>query len=264
MSIGSELAAKGWRQAWVADTEYQVEDGDLPDVHCVCAYDLISRQRREVWVEPGMPCPFDMTADVLFIFFEADADVLAFISAGWPAPLNILDPRVIWKKLDNGAREIGPDGKKKYYGLYEAGDMLGLPHLPRALKDACRDLAIRGGPFTEEEHQVLILYCRTDVDLTARLFEKLWDFAGLEEPRAFSQALIDGRYMAAAARCYRNGLPVSTSRPIGVFFTARPRFVSGSFETAGSASWCTRPMGRLATPCSADSCAPMICLMIGL
>jgi DNA polymerase I len=87
--------------------------------------------------------------------------------------------------------------------------VLGLPHLPRALKDACRDLAIRGGPFTEEERQVLILYCRTDVDLTARLFEKLWDFAGLEEPRAFSQALIDGRYMAAAARCYRNGLPVN-------------------------------------------------------
>ena len=92
-----------------------------------------------------------MTPDVLFILFEGDADALAFMSVGWPAPLNVLDPRIIWKKLDNGAREIGADGKKKTYGLYGGADAFGLPHLPAAIKDACRDLAIRGGPFTKDE-----------------------------------------------------------------------------------------------------------------
>ena len=131
MHVGAMLAALGWRQAWVVDTEYKQDDGGLPLVHCVCAYDLISGQRREVWVEPGMPCPFDMSADVLFIFFEGDADALAFMSAGWPAPLNVLDPRIIWKKLDNGARETGPDGKKETYGLFEGADAFRpAPHPP--------------------------------------------------------------------------------------------------------------------------------------
>jgi DNA polymerase I len=211
------LAALGWRQAWVVDTEYKMPDGDLPQIHCVCAYDLISGERKEVSVELGVCCPFDMSPDVLFIFFEADADALAFMCAGWGAPLNILDPRVIWKKLDNGACEIGLDGKKKHYGLYEGADAFRLPRLPHSYKEAFRRLAIRGGPFTAEERRGLMLYCRSDVDLTVKLFEALWPFANLEDPIAFAQALVDGRYTAACARVYRNGYGIHISNYRRVF-----------------------------------------------
>lgn len=245
MSVGATLAALGWRRAWVVDTEYKQADGGLPQVHCVCALDLISGERREVWVEPGAPCPFDMSADELFIFFEGEADALAFIAGGWPAPLNVLDPRIIWKKLDNGARETGPDGKKKFYGLFEGADAFHIPHVPQSWKAAFRDLAIRGAPFTEEERAGLIRYCRSDVDVTAKLFETLWGFAGLDDPQAFAQALVDGRYTTAAARVYRNALPIdlpahrrifhgATNVRLGMIDRHRDRFpvhaLDGSFS----------------------------------
>ena len=51
-------------------------------------------------------------------------------------------------------------------------------------------------------------YCRTDVDLTVRVLMAMWDDLGLSDPRTFQQALIRGRYLAAAASCYATGIPL--------------------------------------------------------
>jgi hypothetical protein len=106
-------------------------------------------------------------------------------------------------RIDNGGDQYKPRSKeKKGYSLLDAARALRLPAVPDAAKKRWRDVAIRGAPFTEEEKQGLLHYCRTDVDLTARVLTALWDEAGLSDPRTFQQALIRGRFLTAAARCY--------------------------------------------------------------
>ena len=61
-------------------------------------------------------------------------------------------------------------------------------------KETFRNLAIRGGPYTEEEKAGLLDYCQGDVAALERLLPKMLPHIDL--PRA----LIRGRYMAAVAR----------------------------------------------------------------
>jgi hypothetical protein len=88
------LVARGWRRAWALDTEYRSVERGFQIPHCLCALDLITRERRDIWLEPGTPCPFSMAKNELFVLFAADADVLTFVAMGWPAPVNVIDPRV--------------------------------------------------------------------------------------------------------------------------------------------------------------------------
>jgi DNA polymerase I len=204
------LAAYGWRRAWVLDTEYKSVEGGLQIPHCLCALDLISRERRDLWLEPGASCPFSMAKDELFVLFAADSDILSFVAmAGWPIPLNVVDPRIEWMRVDNGGDQFKPGSRnKKGYSLLDAARTYRVPASPETVKKHWRDVAIRGAPFTEEERWGLLHYCRTDVDLTVRVLVAMWDEAGLADPRTFQQALIRGRYLAAAANCYAAGIPL--------------------------------------------------------
>jgi hypothetical protein len=202
------LVARKRRRVWVLDSEYQSVDAGIQHPHCLCAIDLISRERVEVWLEPGTPCPFLMTSDELFILWAADADILTFIAMGWPVPLNVIDPRVEWMRIDNGGNQYKPTGEKKGHSLLDAARALGVKAIPDSVKKYWRDIAIRGGPFTEEEKIGLIRYCRSDVDCTVRVLLALWDLIELADPLIYAQALIRGRYMAAAARCYATAIPL--------------------------------------------------------
>jgi hypothetical protein len=75
-AIEHALRAKGYQRAWVVDTEYR-SFGNRPQARCLCAVDILSGERREVWLADKVnpPCPFAMTADECFIFFAADADI---------------------------------------------------------------------------------------------------------------------------------------------------------------------------------------------
>jgi DNA polymerase-1 len=60
----------------------------------------------------------------------------------------------------------------------------------------------RGGPWTEAEKAAILDYCESDVAALSRLLPRLLPHIDL--PRA----LLRGRYMAAAARIERNGVPI--------------------------------------------------------
>ena len=98
--------------------------------------------------------------------------------------------------------------EKKGYSLLDAARTFRIPAIPDSAKKHWRDVAIRGAPFTEEEKQGLLHYCRTDVDLTVRVLMALWEEANLSDLRTFHQALIRGRFLAAAACCYATGVPL--------------------------------------------------------
>jgi hypothetical protein len=72
-------------------------------------------------------------------------------------------------------------------------------------KEQMRELALRGGPWTPEERAALLDYCEGDVDALARLLPAM--LPKIDIPRS----LYRGRYMAAAARMERAGVPIDTA-----------------------------------------------------
>jgi DNA polymerase I-like protein with 3'-5' exonuclease and polymerase domains len=73
-----------------------------------------------------------------------------------------------------------------------------------AEKEEMRQLAMRGGAYTEAERLALLDYCQEDVDALARLLPAM--LPKIDLPRA----LLRGRYMAAAARMEWAGVPLDT------------------------------------------------------
>jgi len=65
-----------------------------------------------------------------------------------------------------------------------------------------RKLVLRGGPWSDAERIAILDYCETDVEALARLLPAM--LPKIDLPRA----LLRGRYMAAAARMERNGVPI--------------------------------------------------------
>ena len=80
----------------------------------------------------------------------------------------------------------------------------GLDAMSAVEKQSMRDLAIRGGPFTNEERLALLDYCQSDVDATAMLARKM--SGRIDLPRA----LIRGRYVNCVARMESAGIPVDS------------------------------------------------------
>jgi hypothetical protein len=80
----------------------------------------------------------------------------------------------------------------------------GLDAISAADKEQMRQLAMRGGPYTDAERLALLDYCQSDVDALARLLPAMLPHVDL--PRA----LLRGRYMAAAARVEWAGVPIDT------------------------------------------------------
>src|SRR5271165_902807 len=198
------LRARGYRRAWVVDTEYR-SVGGRPQARCLCALDLLSGERREVWLAgvAKPPCPFAMTADECFIFFAADADVGVFIARSWTVPRHVIDVRIEFMRIRNGLAPLPPlDGgdpdiaaekeakvskrrrkKPGRFSLSRVARHYGIPFIDDEAKGDFRGLAMRpGDEFTDAEMQALMsVYCRGDVDATAEAARRVWVEAGLSD-----------------------------------------------------------------------------------
>jgi hypothetical protein len=89
-------------------------------------------------------------------------------------------------------------------GLLGALAYHGLDGIGAIEKDEMRALILRGGPWSHAERTVILDYCESDVAALARLLPVMLPHIDL------SRALLRGRYMAAAARMERNGVPIDT------------------------------------------------------
>jgi hypothetical protein len=152
------------------------------------------------WLGDGAPAaaPYATGPDVLFVAYYASAEIGCHLALGWPVPRRVLDLCAEFKCLTSGlAVPCGKDllGAQAYYGL---------DGIASSEKEEMRQLAMRGGPYTEEERVALLDYCQTDVDALARLLPVM--LPRIDLPRA----LLRGRYMAAAARMEWNGVPIDS------------------------------------------------------
>jgi hypothetical protein len=199
-----------FREAWAVDFEFTAPPGERPIPLCVVARELRTGRLMRTWLADGAPVspPYPNGTDVLFVAYYASAELGCHLALDWPMPTRILDLFAEFRCLASGLST--PCGN----GLLGALAYFGLDALDAAEKESMRQLAMRGGPYVAEERRALLDYCQTDVDALARLFPVLLpkivppslDAAGRR--KALGQALLRGRYMAAAARMESNGVPL--------------------------------------------------------
>lgn len=192
-----------FREIWLVDFEFMCPPGERPTPLCLVGREFRSGQLLRVWLDgPAGPldCPIPTGPDVLFIAYYASAELGCYIANGWPLPCLVVDLYLEFRNLTNGLPT--PCGN----GLLGALAWFGLDAIDAAEKDQLRELAMRGGPYTQAERVALLDYCQTDVDGLARLLPKLGPTVDV------ARALNRGRYMAAVARMEWAGVPVDSGR----------------------------------------------------
>ncbi len=190
-----------FREIWFVDFEFHSPPGEQPQPICMVAREWRSNTVIRLWGSELVALdesPIPHRDDVLFVAYYASAEIGCYLALGWTPPPRILDLFVEFRRLTNG---FGP---RIGNGLLDALEYCGLPSIETLEKTSLRNLAIRGGPFTETERQALLDYCASDVDALAHLLPAMVPKIDLPT------ALIRGRYMIAAARMEWTGVPIDT------------------------------------------------------
>ncbi len=184
------------------DTEYSAPAGHRPQPICLVARELRTGRQLRLWEDQlaQLPAaPFRTDRRALFVAYAAAAEFTVFKVLGWPAPERVLDLFFEFRAITNGLST--PCGS----GLLGALTYHGLPAMAGAEKDTMRQLAIRGGPYTEAERAALLDYCAEDVEALARLLPAMGPTIDL--PRA----LLRGRYAWAVASMEHRGIPMDVA-----------------------------------------------------
>ncbi len=190
-----------FREVWLVDFEFSAPPGERPTPICAVAWELDSGQRLKIWqheLQKMHKPPYAVDEDSLFVAYYASAEMGCHLILGWPLPENVLDLFTEFRNLTNGLAL--PCGR----GLLGALTWFGFSGIDAVEKEDMRELAMRGGPYTLEEHHALLDYCESDVVALAKLLPEMTPT--LDTPRT----LLRGRYMKAAARIEHCGIPIDT------------------------------------------------------
>jgi DNA polymerase I len=194
------LGVPPYREIWVVDFEFGSGPGENPDPVCLVAWELRSGRRIRLWRDEFSTAPpYSTASDVLFIAYYASAELGCHLALGWPLPERVLDLFTEFRNRTNGV----PLGNGA--GLLGALSHFGIDGIGTVEKDDMRNLVLRGGPWSEHEQEQILDYCESDVAALTRLLPVM--LPTIDLPRA----LLRGRYMAAAARMERNGVPIDVA-----------------------------------------------------
>ncbi len=192
-------ALAGFEEIWCVDAEYSAPTGHRPKPICLVARELRSGRQLRLWEDQLAQlhaAPFRTDDRSLVVAYAAAAEFSVFHVLRWSAPQRTLDLFFEFRALTNGL--YTPSG----CGLLGALVYHGLPAMEGAEKDEMRQLAIRGGPFTDSERRALLDYCDEDVIALTRLLVAM--MPKIDLPRA----LLRGRYAWAVAAMEHRGIPI--------------------------------------------------------
>jgi hypothetical protein len=193
-----------YAEVWAVDFEFTAPPGGRQVPLCCVAREVRTGRLERLWLGGSgkllriveVPPPYGLGADSLILAYYASAELGCHLALGWPTPTRILDLHAEFRCVTSGLPV--PCG----HGLLGALAYHGLEGIGVAEKESMRDLALRGGPYTDAEQTALLDYCQTDVDALARLLPAMGPWID------FPRALLRGRYMAAAARMEWLGVPI--------------------------------------------------------
>ena len=189
-----------FQAVWLIDFEFSCAPGERPKVVCLVAREFHSKQLIRLGLDEisGMDCPFDTGTKALFVAYFSSAEWNCFLSLGWDIPIRVLDLWCEFRNLCNGATP--PVG----WSLLGCLAYFGLGSMGAADKQSMRELALSGGPYSEEQMSALLDYCQSDVDALERLLPRMLPVID------FRRAVHRGRYMRAVASMEHTGIPVDT------------------------------------------------------
>lgn len=193
-------------EIWVIDFEFGQDRNLLPDVRCLAAQELRSGRLCTYWwnrLQGLSRPPFRVDGAALIVTFYGLAELGCFAQLGWQYPENLIDLYAECRGKWNGAQLEGA-------GLIDVAKRLGVVAPGEVHKEDMRGLAIRDGPYSEEEMKSLLAYCGEDVTTTSGVFSGLIDAGWFKPLNRLGQALSRGRYLCALADVERLGVPVDT------------------------------------------------------
>ena len=155
-----------FNEIWLVDYEFAAPSGAVPQVRCLVALEYSSGRKIRLWIDEirGLAePPYAIDEHILFVAYYASAEVGCHLALGWCLPCHVLDLFAEFRNMTNGLST--PCGA----GLLGALAYFGLSSIDAADKESMRDLAFRGGSYSEAEQLALLDYCETDVDALARL-----------------------------------------------------------------------------------------------
>jgi DNA polymerase I len=188
---------RDFRQIWCRDDEYLARPGERVIPICSVAYELRSGRFMRQWYHgQGEPTRLVIKPDCLAVSYNCAAEFSCDLALGQDLPIHNLDACQEFKLCTNGLSR--PDG----IGLLGAMAHFGLNAISVVEKTEMRSLAMRGGPFTEQEKKDLIAYCQRDVEALVKLLGAMWNKINLP------QGILRGRFLRAVAIAEYNGTPI--------------------------------------------------------
>ena len=193
----------------VADFEYEVGDGDLPNVSVHGG----ARARREPRARAHHPTlawrirrspPFDIGPDALFVAYSAWAEMKCFATLGWKFPTHIFDQHTAYLAASNVLLPHEPDvvRKKPKRGLADACHAYGLEGWERH-RQGSHPQAIGDGrwrwKYTPEQ---ILDYCAEDVRMSASLLRE--QLRGRDHRLAADTELVTALVATTARRSSRS------------------------------------------------------------
>jgi DNA polymerase I len=186
-------------EIWAVDFEFGSKPGENPEPVCLVAWELRSGRKLRLWRDEfGAIPPYRIGQNALFVAYYTSAEVGCHLVLDWPVPQRVLDLFTEFRNQTNGIPT--PSGA----GLLGALAHFGLDSIGTVEKDEMRALVLRGGPWSDAERAAILDYCESDVAALAKLLPAM--LPNIDLP----PALLRGRYMVAAARMERNGVPIDT------------------------------------------------------
>ena len=199
----------------VCDFEYEVADGELPNVLCMVAYVLdenlrhvrtICRWRGEFAATP----PFDIGPNTLFVAYSAWAELTCFMTLGWKFPKHVFDLHTAYLATSNILRPYNPDEvyKRQRKRLPDACRAYEIPGWENIDKESmARDIG--EGRWRDYGQDAVYEYCEEDVRASTLLLRA--ELCGLPRlPAAdVARVLHWSNYSAkAVAQIQAKGMPI--------------------------------------------------------
>lgn len=184
---------------FVIDFEFIADPGERPSPVCLVYHEIISGEAKRIWLEGddqlSMNPPYSMGEQDLFVGYYSSAEWGCHLNLNWPLPINVVDLYSEFRLITNGLPGISK-------GLLGACQRFGVNAISESEKGTFRDRILQGPPYTAEDKENILIYCASDVQVTAELFRKMLPF--IDIPRA----LFRGQYMKSIAFMEHYGIPV--------------------------------------------------------
>jgi DNA polymerase I len=202
-------------QTVVVDFEYEVDDGDLPNVLCMVAYVLDENHQHvhtiRLWRgEFGSAPPFDTGPDTLFVAYSAWAELTCFMTLSWRFPEHVFDLHTAYLAATNILLPYDPEEKRKKQG--------------KKLSDACRSYGVDGWENIDKGTMAkdigegrwhiygverVFEYCEEDVRASSVLFKRMLQGRPLLPASNVDLVLHWSNYSAkAVAQIQARGMPI--------------------------------------------------------